>query len=127
MRRRVHEICPMLELMSTSHITTHILDATHGRPAAGVLVRLQVEASDGWQEIGSGVSNEDGRILNLGPVELAVGNYRIEFETGAYFRRLETECFFTSVCLGIVLKERAQHYHVPLLLSPFAVSTYKGS
>ncbi len=65
--------------------------------------------------------------MNLGPAELAVGNYRIEIDTGAYYRQIETESFFSSVCLGLVLKDPAQHYHVPLLISPFAISTYRGS
>jgi 5-hydroxyisourate hydrolase len=114
-------------IMGTSRITTHILDTTCGRPAACVSARLEVEGPNGWQEIGAGVSNEDGRIVKLGPAELAVGNYRIEIDTGAYYQRFEMECFFASVCLGITLKDCTQHYHVPLLISPFAVSTYRGS
>ncbi|WP_406694678.1 hydroxyisourate hydrolase [Singulisphaera sp. Ch08] len=113
--------------MSISRITTHILDTTCGRPAIGVSVRLEVQGPNGWLGIGSGVSNEDGRIMNLGPAELAAGNYRIEIDTGAYYQQIETESFFSSVCLSFTLKDPAQHYHVPLLLSPFAISTYRGS
>jgi 5-hydroxyisourate hydrolase len=113
--------------MSVSHITTHILDTVRGRPAAGVAARLEVQEPDGWREIGSGVTNADGRIMDLGPANLGAGNYRIAVDTGAYYRQIEMESFFTSVCLGFALLDPAQHYHVPLLISPFAISTYRGS
>src|SRR5205823_6274785 len=98
-----------------------------GRPAAGISVRLEVQGPDGWHEIGSGATNEDGRIAELGPAELAAGNYRIEIDTGAYYRQMGTETFFSSACAGFTLRDPAQHYHVPFLISPFAISTYRGS
>jgi 5-hydroxyisourate hydrolase len=115
-------------MMSVSRITTHILDTTRGRPAAGVSVRLEVQGPDGgWREIGSGVTNDDGRIMDLGPAELPVGNYRIEVDIAAYYLQNETEFFFCSVYLAFTLRNPTQHYHVPLLISPYAISSYRGS
>jgi 5-hydroxyisourate hydrolase len=113
--------------MSVSHITTHVLDTTRGRPAVGVSVRLEVQEPNGWRGVGSGVTNEDGRILELGPAKLAAGRYRMEVDIGAYYRQAQAESFFTSVTLAFSLTDPEQHYHVPLLISPFAVSTYRGS
>jgi 5-hydroxyisourate hydrolase len=113
--------------MSVSHITTHLLDTTRGQPAAGVSVRLEVQGPNGWREIGSGVTNADGRILDLGPAKLEAGSYRIEVDIGAYYQQTQVESFFTSVRLCFSLTDAAQHYHVPLLISPFALSTYRGS
>lgn len=113
--------------MSVSRITTHILDTARGRPAAGVPARLEVREAGGWREIGSGVTDEDGRITDLGPAELKAGSYRMEIDVGAYHRQSETEAFYSSVCLTFTLADPEQHYHVPLLISPFAISTYRGS
>ncbi len=113
--------------MSVRPITTHILDTTRGRPAAGIAARLEIQEPDGWHEIGSGITNEDGRIMDLGPDQLRAGSYRITVEIGAYYHQIGMESFFTSVCLCFTLKDPAQHYHVPLLISPFAISTYRGS
>src|SRR5262245_22686693 len=115
------------KVMSVSHVTTHILDTTRGRPAAGVSVRLEVQGPDGWREIASAVTDEDGRILNLGPAQLPAGRYRIEADIGAYHQQAQVESFFPWVQLGFTLTDTAQHYHVPLLISPFAVSSYRGS
>jgi 5-hydroxyisourate hydrolase len=113
--------------MGVSHVTTHILDTSRGCPAAGIAVRLAVSGPDGWREIGSGVTDDDGRILDLGPDELVAGDYRIEVDAGAYHRGQDIDGFFTSVSVGFVLRDTAAHYHVPLLLSPFALSVYRGS
>jgi 5-hydroxyisourate hydrolase len=110
-----------------SRVTTHILDTAAGRPASLVTVRLAARESDGWQEIGSGVTDDDGRIMNLGPSDLAAGEYRIEIEAGAYHRRQQVDAFFSLLCVGFVIRDTSSHYHVPLLLSPFAVSIYRGS
>ncbi len=110
-----------------SRITTHILDTAAGRPASGVTVRLAARESDGWHEIGSGVTDDDGRIINLGPTDLAPGEYRIEVDAGAYHRHQQVDAFFSQLCVGFVIRDSSSHYHVPLLLSPFAVSVYRGS
>ena len=113
--------------MTVSHVTTHILDTATGTPAVGVSVRLEVRGTDGWAEIGSGTTDADGRVKDLGPEKLDAADYRIEFDTGEYFERSGTDAFFPFVSLAFSLRNPEQHYHVPLLISPFAYSTYRGS
>lgn len=112
-----------------SAITTHVLDTSLGKPAAGVAVTLEAHSSDGWKTLASGTTNADGRIRDLLPAEskLAPGTYRLRFETAAYFRARGVEAFYPHVEIVFVVKDGAQHYHVPLLLSPFGYSTYRGS
>jgi 5-hydroxyisourate hydrolase len=107
-----------------STVTTHVLDTALGRPAAGVAVRL--ESADGSQ-VGAGVTGADGRIGDLGPDELAAGVYRIWFGTGDYFARGGHRAFYPEVTVTFLVDEGGGHYHVPLTLSPFAYSTYRGS
>lgn len=111
----------------TSHITTHVLDAVHGTPAAGVPVELSARVGDDWQLIAQGETNADGRVADLGPDAVAAGDYRVRFDTAAYFARTDTETFYPEVLLTFVIADDSRHYHVPLLLSPFAYSTYRGS
>lgn len=113
--------------MTRSHVTTHILDTGAGRPAAGVAVALLAASGDGWDRVADGTTDADGRVSSLGPEQLTPGTYRIDFATGDYFAATGTETFFPSVSLTFALTDAAQHYHVPLLLSPFAYSTYRGS
>ena len=113
--------------MRTSQITTHILDTGTGRPASGVKAVLESQAASGWQEVAAGHTDSDGRIQNLGPESVDAGVYRIRFETGPYFAASGAETFFPSVEVTFEVKDPAQHYHVPLLISPFAYSTYRGS
>lgn len=113
--------------MSVSHVTTHILDTSIGRPASGVTVELEARDGDGWVGIGSGSTDADGRVKDLGPERLDSGAYRLRFATAAYFAGIETDTFFPEVVLTFLVDASQQHYHVPLLLSPFAYSTYRGS
>ncbi len=106
-----------------SQVTTHVLDAASGRPAAGVPVTLS--GPDGV--IARSVTDADGRVKEFGPRTLAAGVYRIEFDTGTYFAASGTTAFYPRVTIDFSLTEPASHYHVPLLLSPFAYSTYRGS
>ncbi len=113
-----------------SAITTHILDTTTGKPGAGILVILERKThSSGWQAIGEGITDIDGRINDLiGANEAFLpGHYRLLFETGTYFLMKDVDCFFPQVVVAFVVKDAAQHSHVPLLLSPFGYSTYRGS
>jgi 5-hydroxyisourate hydrolase len=107
-----------------STVTTHVLDTALGQPAAGVAVRL--ERADGTQ-VGAGVTGADGRIGDLGPDGLAAGVYRIWFGTSDYFARDGRRGFYPEVTVTFVVEEGGGHYHVPLTLSPFAYSTYRGS
>ena len=115
--------------MSQSPITTHILDTHRGRPAVGVAVTLEALDPDGRaQALGSGVTNEDGRVTDLlSPGALRVGNYRLRFAVGAYFAALDTPTFYPEVDLTFRVDRPEEHYHVPLLLSPFGYTTYRGS
>ncbi|BCW12173.1 5-hydroxyisourate hydrolase [Arthrobacter sp. StoSoilB3] len=113
--------------MSVSQVTTHILDTGSGRPATGVAVVLYVRDGDDWTLVGKGETDTDGRIKNLGPERIPGGAYRLNFATGAYYEGLGTETFFPEVDLHFTVSDAGEHYHVPLLLSPFAFSTYRGS
>ena len=108
-----------------STVTTHVLDTTLGRPAAGVAVRL--ERADGAGLVASGVTDTDGRIGDLGPDGLAPGLYRIVFGTGAYFARDRRRTFYPEVTVTFEVEDGTGHCHVPLVVSPFAYSTYRGS
>lgn len=113
-----------------SAITTHVLDTSRGRPANGVRVRLELETADGsWKQIGKGTTDTDGRARDLLPDGFALhgGVYRLTFETGAYFAAQQIEGFFGEVTIVFTIRDPEQHYHVPLLLSPFGYSTYRGS
>jgi 5-hydroxyisourate hydrolase len=106
-------------------ITTHVLDTAVGRPAAGVPVTLELAADDGWRTIGAGATDADGRLRTLTPSgAVTPGRYRIRFDTGAY---LGATAFFPVVEIQFVVADGNAHYHVPLLLSPYGYSTYRGS
>lgn len=106
-------------------ISTHVLDTTVGRPAVGLSVLL--EAIEPFTVLGSAVTDHDGRIGELGPAFGRPGNYRLIFETAAYFAGSGRTCFYPQVIVAFTTTEPAERLHVPLLLSPFAYSTYRGS
>ena len=106
-----------------SGITTHVLDTANGRPAARVPITLERRDGDGWTRIGSGVTDEDGRLRTLTGPDIETGTYRITFDTRSYF----PDGFFPETSIVFDVRDPAQHYHVPLLLSPFGYSTYRGS
>jgi len=110
-----------------SHVTSHVLDSTIGLPAAGVPVILEHDDLGNWVMIGSAETDPDGRVNALGPVALKPGRYRVSFDTATYFAEQEVKAFYPEVQIIFELTDAAAHYHVPLLLSPFAYSTYRGS
>ena len=113
-----------------SAITTHILDTTAGIPAPGVPVTLEYKThSSGWQVIADGMTDFDGRANDLLSPKAVFepGHYRLVFDTGPYFAAKDVECFFPQVTVSFVVRDALRHYHVPLLLSPFGYSTYRGS
>jgi len=112
-----------------SKITTHVLDVSLGRPAANVPVLLEVQSSKGeWKEQGRGTTDADGRLKDLAAGKaLLTGIYRLTFDTGAYFAARKIAGFYPQVSVVFELRDAGEHYHVPLLLSPFAYSTYRGS
>jgi 5-hydroxyisourate hydrolase len=101
-------------------LSTHVLDAVAGRPAAGVRVVLEQRAGDGWAKRADRVTDDDGRIQDLAAATEA-GTYRLRFDVAAY------STFFPEVTVVFRVSDPAAHHHVPLLLSPFAYSTYRGS
>lgn len=112
-----------------SPITSHVLDTSRGRPAAGVNVLLesQVSAKE-WKAVKTSVTNADGRVEDLmAPGVLQVGVYRLTFETQAYFRAQKIQSFYPHVCIVFEVTAPKEHHHVPLLLNPFGYSTYRGS
>ena len=112
-----------------STLSTHVLDATSGRPATGVQVRLEQGGRDGWSAVCEGLTDADGRLKLRGPAEpgFEPGVYRITFGSGAYFAARGTASFYPEVTVTFEMTGPGGHYHVPLLLSPFAYSTYRGS
>ncbi|MCD2442914.1 hydroxyisourate hydrolase [Agromyces sp. SYSU K20354] len=113
--------------MSTSRITTHVLDATTGRPAAGLTVELLGPSGDEWGRVAASVTDDDGRISHFGPDELLPGEYRLRFDTGAWFAARGVDTFYPEVVITVRIEDDGRHVHAPLLLSPFAYSTYRGS
>jgi len=113
-----------------SAITTHVLDTAAGRPAAGVPVTLEARDEEGvWREVGRGTTDADGRLKDLLPpdFELTEGAYRLTFDVKTYFDARGVGGFYTEVVVSFVVRGAGAHCHVPLLLSPFGYSTYRGS
>lgn len=114
---------------ASSQITTHVLDTARGRPAAGVPLALYRGSEDGdWESVASAITNDDGRAPALNaPQRLPAGVYRMHFDTAAYFDGLGVAGFYPYIDVVFTLDGSGEHYHVPLLLSPFGYSTYRGS
>jgi 5-hydroxyisourate hydrolase len=107
-------------------ISTHVLDTMRGAPAAGLAVRLDRREPDGdWKEVGDAVTDADGRVRSLTDDELEGGDYRLEFDTRPYFERSGLSVFYPSI--SVVFSFEGGHLHVPLLLSAYGYSTYKGT
>lgn len=103
-------------------VSTHVLDAATGRPAMGIAVRLYADE----ELIAEGVTDDDGRCRLVEGVT-GLGTHRLVFATGRWFAEQDREAFWPEVVLAFSVAEPAEHHHVPLLLSPFAYSTYRGS
>jgi 5-hydroxyisourate hydrolase len=112
-----------------SPITTHVLDVSLGRPAAGVPVLLEIEeVGAGWKELRRAETDQDGRLLDLHAAgALVEGTYRLTFDTRAYFSVRKIEALYPRVSVVFSVRNANEHYHIPLLLSPFGYSTYRGS
>lgn len=107
-------------------LSTHVLDAVSGTPATGIAVRVESRVDDAWQPVAQGVTDADGRVRDFG-VAVGVGVHRLTFDTGGYFDRLGIPAFYPEVTVTFQVRNAADHHHVPVLLSPFAFSTYRGS
>ena len=110
-------------------ITTHILDVSIGKPAAGVRVSLMRVDDGNRTPVGSGVTDADGRLKNLVPDAPGpnAGVFELTFETGPYFMTRDIKAFHPRITVTIEITDAIQHYHVPLLISPFGYTTYRGS
>jgi len=106
-----------------SGITTHVLDTSRGCPAAGVPVVLERAVNGHWEPVGRGKTDADGRARDLLSSVPEEARYRLTFDTGAYLPM----GFYPEVIVTFVVEAGEEHYHVPLLLSPFGYSTYRGS
>ena len=104
-------------------LSSHVLDTSRGRPAAGVPVEL---SSVTGQVLGNGATDADGRVTGLGGDELPPGDYRLRFDTAAHFAATGQAGFYPEVVVAFTIGDDA-HYHVPLLLNPFGYTTYRGS
>ncbi len=114
----------------TTTLSTHVLDTALGAPAAGIHVTLSRVGTGGdTTAVSSGVTNDDGRVGSLAPAAgvLDAGAYRLCFDVAPYFAVARRESFYNEICIEFVIAGDAQHYHVPLLLSPYGYSTYRGS
>lgn len=111
-----------------STITTHILDTSIGRPASGVTLILAKGSGGGWRTVGRGTTDLDGRCKTLvkGNAKLKKGVYRLTFGVASYYKRTRQHAFYPSISIVFQIRD-SRHHHVPLLLSPFGYSTYRGS
>jgi 5-hydroxyisourate hydrolase len=113
-----------------SKITTHVLDVAGGRPAEGISVTLSEHDNSGeWIVIGTSTTDRDGRagdLLEAG-TDISLGTYRLRFDTGGYFESKGIESFYPEVSVTFSVKNAQEHFHVPVLLSPFGFTTYRGS
>ena len=116
--------------MTNSLITTHVLDVTRGKPARGIPVALEyLMGPDRWTELGKGITDGDGRVNNLLPdrARLSRGLYRLTFQTSSYFQSTGIYSYYPYIPVVFEIQDGVTHHHVPLLVSPFGYSTYKGS
>jgi 5-hydroxyisourate hydrolase len=104
-------------------LSTHVLDTSRGRPAAGIHVALQTR---GGEDLGHGTTDGDGRVAAIGPDRLQPGEYELRFGSGEYFAAQGVEAFYPEVVVVFAIGAE-DHYHVPVLLNPFGYSTYRGS
>ncbi len=111
-----------------SPITTHVLDTSQGAPAVGVSVKLERVVGNHVDMLGRTTTDDDGRVINWPePFVVHPGTYRVTFATAAYFERSGQACFYPEVAVLFEVADASAHHHVPLLISPFGYSTYRGS
>jgi 5-hydroxyisourate hydrolase len=111
-----------------SQITTHVLDTSSGRPAGGININLYGRENENWKFIAEGNTDDNGRLGDLLKPDgvLEKGIYKLKFETGLYFKEKKLKCFYPYVEIIFEI-DTGEHYHIPLLLSPFGYTTYRGN
>ena len=111
-----------------STISTHVLDTARGTPAGGMSITLEKRVEGEWKRLGGGITNDDGRVSALVPEgQIELGVHRMTFGTGSYHASLGIDGFYPEVRVCFEILASDEHYHVPLLISPFGFSTYRGS
>lgn len=112
-----------------SQITTHVLDTAIGKPAEGIDLTLSQYIDGKWDLLGGGTTDSDGRVADLLPNEVILkeGRYKVLFVTEAYFDKQKVDAFYPYADIVFDITGGGEHYHIPLLLSPFGYSTYRGS
>ena len=109
-------------------ITTHVLDLSRGQPARGIAVVLERAGAPQSALLARATTDADGRVKTFSPApSLQSGSYRLTFEVGPYFAAAGVEAFYSRVVVEFDVRNAEQHHHVPLLLSPYGYSTYRGS
>ncbi len=108
-------------------ITTHVLDTSIGGPAKGVKILLEFKKDDSFHELNKVITNSDGRVDELLPIPLVQGIYKLTFDTRDYFKVKGTKSFYPEASIVFEIDNEFEHYHVPLLISGFGYSTYRGS
>ena len=110
-------------------LSVHVLNLENGLPSTNVKVVLEAQQNDKWTEINTGTTDEQGRIAELYPKDtpLQKGVYKVTFKTGDWFRQKNERSFFPEVPVVFVIDGSLEHYHIPLLISPYGYSTYRGN
>ena len=125
---RIKKLLEDLQFLKMSQITTHVLDTAAGKPGNDISIMLQQLHTHGYATIAQGITNNDGRIADLLPPDkkLQLGIYKLVFETGIYYSAKSIKTFYPLVEIQFMISDDS-HYHIPLLISPFGYSTYRGS
>ncbi|APQ14063.1 hydroxyisourate hydrolase [Pseudomonas oryzihabitans] len=120
---------PGLAVAAPNPLSVHVLNLETGVPSAGVHVTLERHQGESWQPLAEEVTNEQGRVPALFPEDqtFAKGEYRVVFKTGDYYHQQGRSAFFPEIPVVFEVTQPTQHYHIPLLLSPYGFSTYRGS
>ena len=113
--------------MTIARLSTHVLDTTVGRPAAGIPAVLESLGQARSSEVGRGSTDDDGRVFQLNTADLAPGRFRLTLDTAAYFERLHGTMFYPQISVSFALSGDRDHYHIAVLTSTYSYSTYLGS
>ncbi len=108
-------------------LSSHVLDGVRGEPARGVLIRWERQREDTWEQVAEIATDDDGRVGDWGGEPTTPGRHRLVFDSGGYFAGQGASTFYPEVVVVFEVTDPDAHHHVPLLLSPFAYSTYRGS